>query len=187
MLLAHKPGPTAVVFGQFRVERLSGFTPAGSAAVSRALGDRVEYHPYDTPRTVERGCGSYVVHGEFTIRDTAIVQVVDALKGVEDPGKLMVGGSFQPLFAGDSVNAVACVDRVRLKRVPFAQGFRPVDYPAFRREVLAAVERNPARAVPVVDGYFYSVTDHAAAVAEGVGELVGDYRRGSRWEQGEIL
>lgn len=186
VLLAHKSGASAVVFGQFTVDRLSGFSADGAAAFARVLGDKVEYRAYPAPKRVERGCGSYVVHGEFTIRDTPVVQVVEALKGLKDPGKLMVGGTFEPLFPRDSAQHWACVERVRLKSVPFMQGFRPFDYAAFRKDVLAAVSAAPSRAIPVVTGHFYSESDHAAKVAAGIAELVGDYRRGSHYEQGGL-
>lgn len=195
--LAQKSGASAVVFGQFTITKLSGLSPEGAALLRAKLGDRIEYHAYDAPRHVERGCGTYTVTGEFTIKETSLAAIAAILATMPtefanttfaDPGKLMVGGTWAALFgdpAGVSPWEEPPVDRVRLKSVPFAQGFRPFDNDTFINEVIDALEARPGKPVTLA-GHFYAKSDHTAAVEAGVAELVGDYRRGSHWEQGEL-
>lgn len=187
--LAQKSGASAVVFGQFTVTKLSGLSPEGAALLRAKLGDRIEYHAYDAPRHVERGCGTYVVNGEFTIKETSLAAIAAILATMPttyanttfaDPGKLMVGGEWETLLGPESL-----AERVRLKSVPFAQGFRPFDNDAFVNEVIDALEARPGKPVTLA-GHFYAKSDHTAAVESGIAELVGDYRRGSHWEQGEL-
>lgn len=184
VLLCTRSGKSTVVFAQFRITKLSGFSAEGAAVFAEAFADRVSYREYPQPRRVERGCGSYVVTGEMTIRETPIVAIVDALKKCPDPGKVMVGGEWEPL--GPPSWQEAGVDVVRLKDVPFAQGFRPFAYDEFASEVVSWLHTRAGKLPPVVRGFFYTSSDPRKAVADGVAELVGDYRRGSHWEQGGL-
>jgi hypothetical protein len=183
VLLAQLAGVSGVIFGQFTITKLSGFSADGAAAFAKALGDRVEVVTYPAPRRVERGCGSYVVHGEARVRDCTVAEVTAALSGVENVGKLMVGGTFEPLDVGWVTPLVD--GRVRLKDVPHSQGFRPFAYDEFKSEVVAWLHTRPGK-VPGLRGFFYAKTDHARAVADGIAELVDDYRRGSHYEQGDL-
>jgi len=195
VLLAQRDGSSTVVFGQFTIEKLSGLSAEAGAAVREALGDRLDYTPFDVPQRVERGCGTYTVTGVFSVRETTLAQLVAAVEKAKDPGKLMVGGHYSPLFVeggawssqvvnGHGVAALP-VDRVRLKSVPHAQGFRPFAYDEWRSEVVSAIHARPGKPV-VLRGHFYGKTDHERAVDAGLAELVDDYRRGSRWEQGGL-
>lgn len=184
VLLAQRDGASTVVFGQFTIEKLSGLSPEAGKAVRDALGDKLDYTPFDTPQRVERGCGTYTVTGVFSVRETTLAQLVAAVEKAEDPGKLMVGGTFAPLFA-DGGRVSLLVERVRLKDVPHAQGFRPFAYDEWRSEVVSAIHARPGKPV-ALRGHFYGKTDHERAVAAGLAELVDDYRRGSRWEQGGL-
>jgi hypothetical protein len=185
VLLAQRDGASTIVFGQFTIEKLSGLSAAAGAAVREALGDRLDYTPFDTPQRVERGCGTYTVTGVFSVRETSLAQLVAAVEKAEDPGKLMVGGRYAPLFADANGVAVLPVERVRLKSVPHAQGFRPFAYDEWRSEVVSAIHARPGKPV-ALRGHFYGQTDHERAVDAGLAELVDDYRRGSRWEQGGL-
>ena len=99
----------------------------------------------------------------------------------------MVGGTWRVLFG--EMDPRPLVDRVRLKSIPFSQGFRPFAYDEFKSEVVgAALARKPGGAARLlaVGGYFYDKADPAKDLAAGLAELVDDYRRGSRWEQGGL-
>jgi hypothetical protein len=187
VLLAQQSGASVVVFGQFTLTKLSGFSAAAGLVVANAYADKVEVREYPKPRRVERGCGSYTVVGEMSIRETPLVAIVDTLRKVKDPGLLMVGGTFAPLFGEVVVDGASylTVSRVRLKSVPFAQGFRPFAYDEFKSEVVGAKAARPGKPVAVT-GLFYAVTDHEAKVRDGIAELVQQYERGTGYRQGDL-
>lgn len=189
VLLAQLSGRSSVIFGQFTITRLSGLNPDGGAALAQACAGDVEIREYPQPRRVERGCGSYMVHGEMVVRHTPLEKITEALRSVKNPGALMVGGQFVPLWTDLQLadhSPLRQVQRVRVKSIPFAQGFRPFAFDEFRSEVIAQHGWTKPGRLVTVEGFFYAKTDHELAVEAGVAELVEGYRRGSHYEQGEI-
>jgi len=138
VLLAMADGKSSVVFGYFVVEKLSGLSPEAMGAIAEEFPCRLVDRG---GRAIRRGCGSYISGPSIAI-NAPLKEVADKLKGVQDPGKLMVGGTF---FEHE---------RVRLKDIAFFRGFRRFDYERFRK-ALAEWTPNGKFKMPTVAGQFY--------------------------------
>lgn len=164
VVLAIRDGASALVFGSFTVTTISGLSPEGQSALDGAYTtERLAVEP----RFIERGCGSYWTAGTYTVRAT-MTQIVETLDAkVENPGRLMVGGTFEPIPVA-----------VRLKGVRHFQGFRAFDLEAFQAAVQAANPRHPT-----VRGHFYApspTVEHLRArtmYEEALTQVVVDYMR----------
>ena len=142
VLLGINDGKSAVLFGSFVIETISGMGQEATVA----LGQRCTLKQVSGGgRLVNRGCGSYVegptwsLGGPITIEE--LIEI--SLKAGGD-NKFMVGGEFEDL------------DRVRLKSMRFAQGFRPFNYGKFLMRYAQTKGQGPK--LPHIEGQFY-VTD----------------------------
>ncbi|RDV83926.1 hypothetical protein [Ammonifex thiophilus] len=140
VLLAILDGKSGVVFGQFTVTTLTGLSPEASRAVREEFGAR---KVDDGGGVVKRGCGKYITGASYEVETPlpVIARFLMELKrqGI-DIGKPMIGGPFEEH------------PPVRLKDVPFRQGFRLFDYSRFLEAVKQA---GNGKKVPVVKGQFY--------------------------------
>lgn len=152
VLLAMLEGKSPVVFGSFVIEKISGLSPVASVAIREKFqGEQVSAGG----GLVIRGCGTYIEGRCFVVSATLqdIVGVLEELKDQEvDVGLPMVGGRFEHQAP------------IRLKDVPFRQGFREFDYARFISELDRA---DKLRAV--VRGQFY---------VDGEQGETGDYEGG---------
>lgn len=171
VLLAIMDGKTPIVFGEFRIERISGLSAEAVSALER-LGLLQEIIDFGGI-FVKRGCGCYVTgptrSTNATIRE--IVQTLEALMAsgeLEDPGKPMVSGKFilHPL--------------VRLKDIRFRQGFRLFDYETFEVAYKTEKEKNPGRSIPAVKGHFYVKGLPERENAAGAVQAVAGYERAEK-------
>jgi len=164
VLLAIVEGKSPVLFGQFSISVLSGLSDVASKALEAFFGlEKID----DGGRVIARGCGSYVTGPSYRI-DASLPEIAEFLlamqRGGHDIGRPMVGGNFEHH------------QLVRLKKIPFRQGFRAFDYPAF----LEDLENTPlqkGKKIPILLGQYY-VFDHAPGRDPGgVVEEVVDYHR----------
>lgn len=163
VLLAMVDGASAVAFGSFIITTLSGL----SAEAKRVIADKFELVCVDMGGTsVRRGCGSYMTGGTYAIKGADLPEILEALKGLENPGKLMVGGKFE-----STPSPV-----VRLKDIRHQQGFRPFDFGAFLADVASADKDHP-----VVRGHFYAdaatLLENALKEDAFYAQVVVDYKR----------
>lgn len=108
--LAMMKGKSPVIFGFFVVDGISGLNPEVVSSVDREL------IPINMGgRQVQRGCGSYTEGPSFTARSASVNDVVRAVEASSQKCKPMVSGQFH------------AVEELRLKKVPFQQGFRMFD------------------------------------------------------------
>lgn len=126
VVLAMRDGASSLIFGEFVIDRISGLTPEGSAAVKSISDVRLED---PGGRQVQRGCGWYVTGPTFLIdTDTDLQAIARALEQCANPGKVMVGGE---LIRLPTVGARP----VRMRDLAFTRGFRPFDYDEWSRHV----------------------------------------------------
>ena len=157
VLLAINDGKSAVLFGSFIVQTLSGMGEEAKAALANectltmvSAGGKM----------VSRGCGSYIEGPTWALGCPISMEEIVAL-ATEAGGdnKFMVGGDLEAL------------DRVRMKSMRFAQGFRPFNYGKFLMRYGEAKAKAGAK-LPSVPGQFYTVdveiTDEEKAVAAKV-------------------
>jgi hypothetical protein len=146
VLLAMKQGKTPVVFGWFKIERLTGF---GEEAMDRLWENIPDVKDLGGGgRPVKRGCGSYVT-GPSLLMPVDMPKIMSELSDMTaaEIGNLMVGGAFHP-------HPLA-----RLKDIPFRQGFRLFDYESFIEQALAEQMRltdNDINRLPALYGQFYA-------------------------------
>jgi len=150
VLLAMKRGKTPVAFGWFNIERLTGLGDAAMDAIWAEQYSDKEWSVEDLGgggKAVTRGCGSYVT-GPSLLIDRDLPEIMSALADMtaKEIGSLMVGGEFHdhPL--------------VRLKDIPFRQGFRLFDYESFVAQALEEQMRltdNDISHLPALYGQFY--------------------------------
>jgi hypothetical protein len=165
VLLAIRDGKSSLVFGSFRVTRLSGLSAEATAAVEKRFGvEKIS----DGGAFVERGCGCYIEGPLYSVRADlpALAALLEELKssGV-DIGRPMVAGAFEPH------------EPVRLRNVPHRQGFRPFDYGRFAAAVEEA-RRVGGAGIPSVRGQFYRAPGpRGSGSAPGHVQEVKDYRR----------
>lgn len=161
VLCAMYEGKKSVLFGMFKITRLSGLTKEATAVLEKFFGlEKID----NGGLSIRRGCGEYITGPEYRINATLaeIAEVLDALKrqGV-DIGKPLIGGPFaqhKPV--------------VRLASIPHRQGFRLFDYQAFQ----VALQRATGKKVPVVRGQFYVSTAPGKGPREGAVQEVQDYQ-----------
>jgi len=153
VLLAINDGKSAVVFGSFLITTLSGM---GEEA-TKALGEQCDLVMLTGGgRKVVRGCGTYVEGPTWILGcPLTIDEIIAVATEAGGDNKFMVGGDFED------------TDRVRLKNMRFAQGFRPFNYGKFLMSYAAASAVGQKK-VPSVEGQFYvtdvEVTDEQKAV-----------------------
>jgi hypothetical protein len=156
------------MFGKFVVNSLSGLS-AEEAALLGQLFDLEQVS--DGGLMVSRGCGSYIQGATFVVKSktgepVTLQQALEAIEPAVEKGKLMVGGDFIPAD-----------HRVRLKDMPFNQGFRPFDANAYTNAVRI---RTRDQLKLVVKGFFYSDCGNEENVSfldQRRAQVVGDYRR----------
>lgn len=128
-------GKTGVVFGYFKVNKISGLDAETSAKVREEhqcnLVDNGKY-------VVNRGCGEYEAGPSYSI-DTDIEEITREVEYIEygeaQKSKPMVGGKFTEM------------EPIRLLDIPFRQGFRAINGKSLRYEA----EQNGNK----VKGQFY--------------------------------
>lgn len=169
VLLAMRPNgrKTPEIFGSFAIELLSGLSPQAS----EELRKRFRWRLVDNGgRVIGRGCGRYIegpcyVLENATLREIAMILEELKEQGV-DIGKPMVGGSFEPHRP------------VRLKSIPFRQGFRLFDYDRLLQNI--GFSLSTMQEPVTVSGQYYVKDDKAEdgkEPAEGLIREVADYRR----------
>lgn len=164
VLLAMKDGKSPCIFGSFSIEKLSGLSPAASAAV-RKVFDWELVSPGGT--AVERGCGSYTEGPCFVLKRATlpqIAQLLEELKLLEvDIGLPMIGGEFKPHMP------------VRLRDIPFRQGFRLFDYDRLVKEAGPFLHTS-AKAVTVRGQFYVKGPIQSGERKEGQVQEVANYR-----------
>lgn len=151
----------SVLFGMFKIKRLSGLSKEATAVLEKFFGlEKVD----DGGLRVRRGCGEYITGPEYRVNATLaeIAEVLDALKrqGV-DIGKPLIGGPFKlhsPV--------------VRLASIPHRQGFRLFDYQALQ----AALQQASGKKMPAVRGQFYVSAVPGRGPRGGAVQEVQDYQ-----------
>jgi hypothetical protein len=154
VLLAINDGKSAVLFGSFIVETLSGL---GEEA-TQALKDRCTLTQVAAGgRIVRRGCGSYVEGPTWHMNSPiSFDEIIETATEAGGENKFMLGGEFED------------ISRVRLQSMRFSQGFRPFNFGRF----LMDYARAAVAKLPKVKGQFYvtdiEVTDEEKATAAKV-------------------
>lgn len=166
VLLAIVEGKTPVMFGQFQVTRLSGISKIARQALEAFFGVK---KISDGGTMVVRGCGSYLAGPSYQI-DASLPEIAEFLDGIQrnghDIGKLMVGGTFQELSH----------PMVRLKKIPFRQGFRTFDYERFLEDLRPQLPVQGNK-LPAVSGQYYIFNHTPDRDPGGTVEEVYDYFR----------
>ena len=164
VLLAINDGKSAVLFGSFIVETLSGL---GEEA-TQALKDRCTLTQVaQGGRIVLRGCGSYVEGPTWHMNSPiSFDEIIETATEAGGENKFMLGGEFED------------ISRVRLQSMRFSQGFRPFNFGRFLMQYAQADEAitRPRSVrvtkIPKVKGQFYvtdiEVTDEEKATAAKV-------------------
>lgn len=115
-------GKTGVIFGSFTIDQIGGLSGNASKAIRESF--RFEVID-DDEHTVTRGCGSYHAIATCAVKTTLpeMIPLLMKLKeeGVEI-GKPMICGHFREL------------SKIRLKNLPFRQGFRKINAEALLHE-----------------------------------------------------
>lgn len=166
VLLAMMDGKSPVVFGSFVIEKISGLSPAASAAVREKFKYEVVS---EGGGLVVRGCGMYIEGAKYVIKAALrdVVDVLEELKGQgEDIGLPMVGGRFEPHKL------------VRLKDIPFRQGFREIDYDKMLSDIGFFLSTEGKKVPVTLRGQYYVTNeDIESSEQEGLVEEVKDYKR----------
>lgn len=157
----------AEIFGLFCIQTISGLSKEAVAKIHE------KYQCTQVSgggRVVQRGCGSYIEGPTYNV-DASLREIAETLESVENPGLLMVGGKFYPH------------PRVRLRDIPFMQGFRQFDNEKFTtaleewKEVFGHL---PTKKIPLLKGLFYVNKDSQEEEEEqwwGRVQEVQDYHR----------
>lgn len=148
------------IFGYFIIKKISGLSPEASLSI-QAKFKTTCVSPGGG--IVNRGCGSYV-EGPTYVVDASIQEICSVLENIENPGLLMVGGEFRPH------------ERVRLKDVPFMQGFRKFNEEKFRIALDEWKTLFPKRK-PLLKGLFYVFDKETGQKVGGEVQEVQDYKR----------
>lgn len=156
IVLAIRDGKSALVFGCFYLETISGLSDAATAEIYRRFLARV-ISMGGFP--VSCGCGSYFA-GATMVVNASVADICAALTCMPDPGKPMVGGTF------------VGYGPVRLKDVPHQQGFRRFDWDAFGTAV-ATWKPDGRHKHPVVRGQFYAAPRAFASAPASDGRVQG--------------
>lgn len=158
---------TPEIFGSFAIKMVSGLSPEASAAIR----ERFRWWLVDNGgRVIGRGCGRYVEGPCYVLENATLPEVAAILEELKkqgvDIGKPMVGGSFEPHRP------------VRLKSIPFRQGFRLFDYDRLLQNI--GFSLSTMQEPVTVSGQYYVKDDKAEdgkEPAEGLIREVADYRR----------
>jgi hypothetical protein len=158
VILAIAEGKHPAVFGYFVIEKVSGLSLEVVEKIKKehdcllaGLGGE----------TIERGCGEYTSGPTFSTSAT-IEEIAEVIEKTEDKGRPMVGGTFYEL------------ELVKLKDIPFRQGFRLFDYEKFLKAPKLYSKNGK---IPYVKGQFYVDKADDDAECEGFIQSVEDYRR----------
>ncbi len=164
VLLAMRDGKSAVVFGEFMIDRLSGLSSEAAAEIAGEFNASAVDSP-DVGRKISRGCGSYVIGFVWAV-SASLKDLADKIKDCDDRGKPMVGGNFRPR------------QLVRLKKIPHRQGFRAFDYGSFMEDVALATQYSvDSKHLTAVRSFYYTTADGEATTPEGLIQQVQHYER----------
>lgn len=161
VLLAMMKGKSGVIFGCFNISTLSGL----SREASEAVRETFEWEKMDDGGGfVRRGCGFYWQGPCYAVKASLqeIAVFLERLKqeGV-NIGVPMIGGTFRPHR------------RIRLKDVPFRQGFRKIDYGKMMEDLKA--RESPDKKIIVLRGQYY-VSDDGEAEGGVEGGYIAEVR-----------
>lgn len=165
VLLAMMDGKSPVIFGSFVIEKISGLSPEASVVVRERFANEMVS---EGGRLVERGCGKYIEGCCYAVKAPLrdIVDVLEELKEQgKDIGRPMVGGKFEPHKL------------VRLKDVPFRQGFREIDYDRLLNDIGFFLSTENKKAPITLRGQYYTSGSESEGQREGLVEEVKDYKR----------
>lgn len=178
VLTAIKDGKTPVLFGSYIVERLSGLSAAAVKALAKTFTTKLVS---EGGQVVHRGCGSYIEGATLAIEAT-IEQIAEVLSKVSDPGKLMIGGTFEDH------------EEIRFKSMTgrMGRGIRLFDYGTFLVEAHESKQTWNGKGYPSVKGHFYAKSDESdegfvgplAEIEPEVQEVL-DYERVDEKDAGE--
>ena len=119
VLLAMQDGKSSRIFGQFTITTVSGITPDFARIAGVTITNQ-------GGAQVDRGCGSYVTGPTYSLPpDRSLADLAQDLDGAKDGSKPMIGGRYQ------------AQSQVRMRNLPFAQGFRPFDYDKWQTALLS--------------------------------------------------
>jgi len=157
-------GKSSVLFGYFNIEKVSGLSPSANEIITnRFEGELIS----GSGGVVIRGCGSYVSGACYAVRATLpeIAELLIRLKkaGV-DIGKPMIGG---PFFE---------IERIRLKDIPFRQGFREFDWEKCRNSANNGTAH----------GQLYVVRGEEIGAPSDSGEIE-EVRKYKRFEEQQVM
>jgi hypothetical protein len=170
VLLAMMDGKSPVIFGSFVIEKISGLSPAASLVIRERFSCELVR---EGGIPVQRGCGEYIEGACYRVKATLreIVDVLEELKEQEvDIGLPMVGGRFEPHKL------------LRLKDIPFRQGFREIDYGKMLKDTGFFLSTERKKAPVTLRGQYYVTgnddnDNNETELAEGLLEEVRDYKR----------
>jgi len=158
-------GKSGVLFGYFTIEKVSGLSPeANEIITSRFEGQLIS----GGGRVIDRGCGSYTAGACYAVKANLpeIAELLIRLRKAEvDVGKPMIGGAFTKL-----------TEPIRLKDIPFRQGFREFDWEKCRE-----VAENG-----VTYGQFY-ISAEEGEPAEADSGKVEEVRKYKRFEEQQVM
>lgn len=120
VLLAMQDGKSSLIFGEFIITTISGVTPDFAVQVGLTITNQ-------GGAQVDRGCGSYVTGYTWALHATSSLEdLTKQLQAAKDGSKPMIGGRYQDLTTP-----------IRMRNLPFAQGFRPFDYDKWQTALLS--------------------------------------------------
>lgn len=159
ILLAIRDGASSVVFGYFHLETITGLSPEASAACDDLKGHTIDLGG----ALVKRKCGRYTTGATVAV-SCSLATIAERLEGVDNPGKLMIGGEF------------VAYERIRMKKIPHQQGYRLFDYASWCEDV--AIARRLGGGLPTLSGFYYAKPDDFEPVdALGLLQEVQGYTR----------
>jgi hypothetical protein len=168
VLLAMMDSKSPVVFGSFVIDKISGLSPAASAAVKEKFECEMVS---EGGSLVVRGCGMYIEGARYAVKAT-LREIVDILEELKEQGKdiglPMVGGRLEPHKL------------IRLKDIPFRQGFREIDYDKILNDIGFFLSTEKAKAPVTLRGQYYASGNESEGQGEGMIEEVKDYSRASQ-------
>lgn len=167
VLLAMWDGHSAVVFGEFTVEVVSGFDSFFTAEL-RARG-LIREKVSSGGTFIKRGCGSYYTGSTYTVSCD-----IDKLAEIAEAREKAGAPTVQPMISGPFRER----ERVRIN-IAFSRGFRRFNLEEFEEAVRAAKLKAEAQGrklrVMKVDGVFLGEREAALLSGEGAVQEVRDY------------
>lgn len=160
VVMAIMEGNSAVLIGEFPIEKISGLSEEATAKIA----EKYEVHSVDSSligKRITRGCGEYIIGFVFQV-DASIEQIAEALEECDNPGLPMVGGPFtkyQPI-------------RMTSMR-KYTPGFRLFDWATFSEDLAIAEQKNRR----MLHGYYYDKPGGHPTTVEGLIEVVSNYAK----------